>query len=71
MLQLGGGPVEGLVEALQALGLTEGVQLLRNTELRDDKLSSGMPDWSEPKQNQNQTPQNDVQTESRYQPPSC
>ncbi|PWA20113.1 hypothetical protein CCH79_00017679, partial [Gambusia affinis] len=38
--KLGGGPVEGLVEALQALGLTEGVQLLRNTELRDDKLSS-------------------------------
>uniref|UniRef100_M3ZDB6 Nuclear factor of kappa light polypeptide gene enhancer in B-cells 2 (p49/p100) n=1 Tax=Xiphophorus maculatus TaxID=8083 RepID=M3ZDB6_XIPMA len=38
--QLGGGPVEGLVEALQALGLTEGVRLLRNTELRDDKHSS-------------------------------
>ncbi|XP_007577052.1 nuclear factor NF-kappa-B p100 subunit isoform X1 [Poecilia formosa] len=38
--KLGGGPVEGLVEALQALGLTEGVRLLRNTELRDDKHSS-------------------------------
>lgn len=35
--QLGGGPVEGLVEALQSLGLTEGVRLLRNSELRDDK----------------------------------
>ncbi|KAM3862712.1 nuclear factor NF-kappa-B p100 subunit [Diretmus argenteus] len=35
--QLSGGPVEGLVEALQSLGLTEGVRLLRNTELRDDK----------------------------------
>ncbi|XP_008286542.1 nuclear factor NF-kappa-B p100 subunit isoform X2 [Stegastes partitus] len=35
--KLGGGPVEGLVEALQSLGLTEGVRLLRNTELRDDK----------------------------------
>lgn len=40
-LQLGGGPVEGLVEALQSLGLTEGVRLLRNSELRDDKHSSG------------------------------
>ncbi|XP_037638060.1 nuclear factor NF-kappa-B p100 subunit isoform X1 [Sebastes umbrosus] len=38
--QLGGGPVEGLVEALQSLGLTEGVRLLRNTELRDDKHST-------------------------------
>ncbi|KAM4730050.1 nuclear factor NF-kappa-B p100 subunit isoform 2-T2 [Anableps anableps] len=38
--KLGGGPVEGLVEALQSLGLTEGVQLLRNAELRDDKHSS-------------------------------
>uniref|UniRef100_A0A8P4KAM6 Nuclear factor of kappa light polypeptide gene enhancer in B-cells 2 (p49/p100) n=1 Tax=Dicentrarchus labrax TaxID=13489 RepID=A0A8P4KAM6_DICLA len=33
-------PVEGLVEALQSLGLTEGVRLLRNTELRDDKHST-------------------------------
>ncbi|XP_035982083.1 nuclear factor NF-kappa-B p100 subunit isoform X3 [Fundulus heteroclitus] len=38
--KLGGGPVEGLVEALQALGLTEGVRLLRNSELQDDKHSS-------------------------------
>uniref|UniRef100_A0A665U0E8 Nuclear factor of kappa light polypeptide gene enhancer in B-cells 2 (p49/p100) n=1 Tax=Echeneis naucrates TaxID=173247 RepID=A0A665U0E8_ECHNA len=39
--KLGGGPVEGLVEALQSLGLSEGVRLLRNTELRDDKHSTG------------------------------
>ncbi|KAM7409209.1 hypothetical protein PAMA_002755 [Pampus argenteus] len=38
--KLGGGPVEGLVEALQALGLKEGVQLLRNNELQDDKHST-------------------------------
>ncbi|KAM4591810.1 nuclear factor NF-kappa-B p100 subunit-like [Odontesthes bonariensis] len=38
--KLGGGPVEGLVDALQSLGLTEGVRLLRNTELRDDKHST-------------------------------
>ncbi|XP_029963380.1 nuclear factor NF-kappa-B p100 subunit isoform X2 [Salarias fasciatus] len=35
--QLGRGPIEGLVEALQSLGLTEGVRLLRNTQLSDDK----------------------------------
>nr|WAQ14799.1 NF-kappa-B p100 subunit [Lateolabrax maculatus] len=35
--KLGGGPVEGLVDALQSLGLTEGVRLLKNSELRDDK----------------------------------
>uniref|UniRef100_A0A7N6C0Y1 RHD domain-containing protein n=1 Tax=Anabas testudineus TaxID=64144 RepID=A0A7N6C0Y1_ANATE len=39
-VQLGGGPVEGLVEALQSLGLTEGVRLLRNAELRADKHST-------------------------------
>uniref|UniRef100_A0A671Y885 Nuclear factor of kappa light polypeptide gene enhancer in B-cells 2 (p49/p100) n=1 Tax=Sparus aurata TaxID=8175 RepID=A0A671Y885_SPAAU len=39
--KLGGGPVQGLVEALQSLGLTEGVQLLRHTELQDDKHSTG------------------------------
>ncbi|XP_036408052.1 nuclear factor NF-kappa-B p100 subunit-like isoform X1 [Megalops cyprinoides] len=33
--QLGGGQVEALVEALQSLGLNEGVRLLRQTELRD------------------------------------
>uniref|UniRef100_A0A4W6ENM5 Nuclear factor of kappa light polypeptide gene enhancer in B-cells 2 (p49/p100) n=1 Tax=Lates calcarifer TaxID=8187 RepID=A0A4W6ENM5_LATCA len=38
--KLGGGPVEGLVEALQSLGLSEGVRLLRNNELRDDKHST-------------------------------
>ncbi|XP_069579873.1 nuclear factor NF-kappa-B p100 subunit [Brachyistius frenatus] len=38
--KLGGGAVEGLVEALQSLGLTEGVQLLRNTEIQDDKHST-------------------------------
>ncbi|KAM7386006.1 hypothetical protein PAMP_002032 [Pampus punctatissimus] len=38
--KLGGGPVEGLVEALQALGLKEGVRLLRNNELQDDKHST-------------------------------
>ncbi|XP_030628252.1 uncharacterized protein LOC115810460 [Chanos chanos] len=35
--QLGGGPVEGLVEALQSLGLTEGVKLLRQRQPREDK----------------------------------
>nr|XP_020477943.1 nuclear factor NF-kappa-B p100 subunit [Monopterus albus] len=38
--KLGGGPVEGLVEALQSLGLSEGVRLLRNTERQDDKHST-------------------------------
>uniref|UniRef100_A0A8C7L1Q1 Nuclear factor of kappa light polypeptide gene enhancer in B-cells 2 (p49/p100) n=1 Tax=Oncorhynchus kisutch TaxID=8019 RepID=A0A8C7L1Q1_ONCKI len=38
--QLGGGPVEGLVEALQSLGLTEGVRLLRQAELREDKQNT-------------------------------
>ncbi|XP_049927233.1 nuclear factor NF-kappa-B p100 subunit isoform X1 [Epinephelus moara] len=38
--QLGGGAVEGLVDALQSLGLTEGVRLLRHAELRDDKHST-------------------------------
>ncbi|CAN9499534.1 unnamed protein product [Ophioblennius macclurei] len=35
--QLGRGPIEGLVEALQSLGVTEGVRLLRNTQLSEDK----------------------------------
>ncbi|XP_037554092.1 nuclear factor NF-kappa-B p100 subunit [Nematolebias whitei] len=35
--KVGGGPVEVLVEALQSLGLTEGVTLLRNTKLQEDK----------------------------------
>lgn len=38
--KLGGGAVDGLVDALQSLGLTEGVRLLRNTERRDDKHST-------------------------------
>lgn len=42
-LQLGGGPVEGLVEAFQSLGLTEGVMLLRDTERKEDKHSTGEP----------------------------
>ncbi|XP_060942990.1 nuclear factor NF-kappa-B p100 subunit [Limanda limanda] len=35
--KLGGGPLDGLVDALQSLGLSDGVQLLRSSELRDDK----------------------------------
>ncbi|KAM6956232.1 nuclear factor NF-kappa-B p100 subunit-like [Aplochiton taeniatus] len=35
--KLGGGPVERLADALQSLGLTEGVRLLRQAELREDK----------------------------------
>lgn len=35
--QLGGGPVEGLMEAFQSLGLTEGVRLLRDTQRQEDK----------------------------------
>ncbi|XP_068182712.1 nuclear factor NF-kappa-B p100 subunit isoform X2 [Antennarius striatus] len=38
--KLGGGPVQGLADALQSLGLTDGVRLLRNTEPRDDKHST-------------------------------
>ncbi|KAM9364432.1 nuclear factor NF-kappa-B p100 subunit isoform 2-T2 [Pholidichthys leucotaenia] len=34
--KLGGGPVEGLVEALQSLGLTEGVRLLRRNKIPED-----------------------------------
>ncbi|XP_062319587.1 nuclear factor NF-kappa-B p100 subunit isoform X2 [Osmerus eperlanus] len=37
--KLGGGPVEGLVDALQSMGLTDGVRLLRQAELRVDKQS--------------------------------
>lgn len=40
-VQLGGGQVQGLVDALQSLGLTEGVRLLRNAELQDNKHSTG------------------------------
>uniref|UniRef100_A0A8D3A5S7 RHD domain-containing protein n=1 Tax=Scophthalmus maximus TaxID=52904 RepID=A0A8D3A5S7_SCOMX len=38
--RLGGGPVRGLVEALQSLGLSDGVRLLRSSELPDDKLNT-------------------------------
>lgn len=38
--KLGGGPVEGLVDALQSLGLTEGVRLLRTSEPQEDKHSA-------------------------------
>ncbi|XP_063047238.1 nuclear factor NF-kappa-B p100 subunit isoform X2 [Engraulis encrasicolus] len=38
--QLAGGPVEGLVDALQALGLNEGVRLLRQSQLTEDKQST-------------------------------
>ncbi|XP_048865323.1 nuclear factor NF-kappa-B p100 subunit-like isoform X3 [Brienomyrus brachyistius] len=40
--QLGGGQLETLVEALQSLGLNEGVKLLRQTELRDKAQSTGI-----------------------------
>ncbi|XP_041920832.1 nuclear factor NF-kappa-B p100 subunit isoform X1 [Alosa sapidissima] len=38
--QLAGGAVEGLVEALQSLGINEGVRLLRQTQVREDKQST-------------------------------
>lgn len=40
-VQLSGGPVDGLVEALQSLGVSEGVRLLRNSQPREDKQSTG------------------------------
>uniref|UniRef100_A0A4W4EF40 RHD domain-containing protein n=1 Tax=Electrophorus electricus TaxID=8005 RepID=A0A4W4EF40_ELEEL len=40
--QLSGGPLEGLVEALQSLGLSEGVRLLRASQPSEDKQSTGM-----------------------------
>ncbi len=39
-VQLSGGPVDGLVEALQSLGVSEGVRLLRNSQPREDKQST-------------------------------
>uniref|UniRef100_A0A673GL85 Nuclear factor NF-kappa-B p100 subunit-like n=1 Tax=Sinocyclocheilus rhinocerous TaxID=307959 RepID=A0A673GL85_9TELE len=36
-VQLSGGPVDGLVEALQSLGVSEGVRLLRDSQPREDK----------------------------------
>ncbi|XP_052006456.1 uncharacterized protein LOC127660363 [Xyrauchen texanus] len=38
--QLSGGPVDGLVEALQSLGVSEGVRLLRDRQPREDKQST-------------------------------
>ncbi|XP_065152937.1 nuclear factor NF-kappa-B p100 subunit-like isoform X2 [Paramisgurnus dabryanus] len=38
--QLSGGPVDGLVEALQSLGVSDGVRLLRDSQLREDKQST-------------------------------
>ncbi|KAK3554007.1 hypothetical protein QTP70_019124, partial [Hemibagrus guttatus] len=38
--QLSGGPLEGLVDALQSLGLTEGAQLLRNKQPSEDKQNT-------------------------------
>ncbi|XP_037394444.1 nuclear factor NF-kappa-B p100 subunit isoform X2 [Pygocentrus nattereri] len=38
--KISGGPLEGLVDALQSLGLSEGVQLLRASQPREDKQST-------------------------------
>uniref|UniRef100_A0A8C2L273 Nuclear factor of kappa light polypeptide gene enhancer in B-cells 2 (p49/p100) n=1 Tax=Cyprinus carpio TaxID=7962 RepID=A0A8C2L273_CYPCA len=38
--QLSGGPVDGLVEALQSLGVSEGVRLLRDSQPKEDKQST-------------------------------
>lgn len=40
-VQLAGGPVQVLIEALQDLGLSEGVRLLRNTERQHEKHNTG------------------------------
>lgn len=40
-VQLAGGPVQVLIEALQDLGLSEGVRLLRNTERQHEKHNIG------------------------------
>uniref|UniRef100_A0A672GBJ2 RHD domain-containing protein n=1 Tax=Salarias fasciatus TaxID=181472 RepID=A0A672GBJ2_SALFA len=57
--QLGRGPIEGLVEALQSLGLTEGVRLLRNTQLSDDKHNTDSPGFgfgSQPMEEEEERP---------------
>ncbi len=46
-VQLSGGPVDGLVEALQSLGVSEGVRLLRNSQPREDKQSTGTGSYSD------------------------
>ncbi|CAG05087.1 unnamed protein product, partial [Tetraodon nigroviridis] len=40
-VQLAGGPVQVLIEALQDLGLSEGVRLLRTTERQQEKHNTG------------------------------
>lgn len=40
-VQLAGGPVQVLIEALQDLGLSEGVRLLKNTERHQEKHNTG------------------------------
>lgn len=46
-VQLSGGPVDGLVEALQSLGVSEGVRLLRDSQPREDKQNTGTSSYSE------------------------
>lgn len=46
-VQLSGGPVDGLVEALQSLGVSEGVRLLTASQPREDKQSSGTDSHSD------------------------
>lgn len=40
--KLSGGPVDVLVEALQSLGVSEGVRLLKDCKTKEDEQSSGM-----------------------------
>lgn len=47
IVQLSGGPVDGLVEALQSLGVSEGVRLLKDSQPREDKQSTGTTSPSE------------------------
>ncbi len=39
--------MDGLVEALQSLGVSEGVRLLRNSQPREDKQSTGTGSYSD------------------------
>uniref|UniRef100_A0A3P9H3G6 Nuclear factor of kappa light polypeptide gene enhancer in B-cells 2 (p49/p100) n=1 Tax=Oryzias latipes TaxID=8090 RepID=A0A3P9H3G6_ORYLA len=57
--KLGGGAVDDLVKALQSLGLTEGIRLLRNAELQEDKHSTATVDSgfsSQPMEEEDQQP---------------
>uniref|UniRef100_A0A3P9L527 Nuclear factor of kappa light polypeptide gene enhancer in B-cells 2 (p49/p100) n=1 Tax=Oryzias latipes TaxID=8090 RepID=A0A3P9L527_ORYLA len=57
--KLGGGAVDDLVKALQSLGLTEGIRLLRNAELQEDKHSTATVDSgfsSQPMEEEEQQP---------------